>query len=233
MEALFGGLTLADIHVDLYRNIVSLRVSEDLFDDLSADAAHWQSAIALEVASKPPAFVSPTPVIHRPFEDAAWNSAIGYPFRHWMRSRYSDGSFGVWYGADDVETTVFETVHHWRHGLLQDAGFTHAGIGIERKVYRVRCDAALLDLRASINAFPALLDPADYGLTQQIGARLHREGHPGLTSRSARCAGDIFAVLNPAVLSDPRSHCWLTYTTTSDGIRVERTPGTTWITIGP
>ena len=228
-EDVFAHAGLAETHADLMRNIVSLRVSQDLFDDLSDRPADWDAAIALEVATKPPAFTSAQPVLHRPFEEARWNDAIHYPFRHWMRSRYSDGSFGVWYGADSIETTVHETVHHWRSGFLRDAGFTRPGIRVERKLYRVRCDAALLDLRPALAHAPALVDPADYSLTQQIGARLHREGHPGLVSRSARCDGDIHGVLNPGVLSDPRQVCFLTYFTTDTGVAVEREPGRVWM----
>ena len=229
IDPIFAQARLAETHGDLVRNIVSIRVSQDLFDDLSDNPADWQTAIKLELATKPRMFVSPVPVIDRPFEDARWNDAIHYPFRHWMKSRYSDGSFGVWYGADSIETTVHETVHHWRSGFLQDAGFTRPGIRAERKLYRVRCDAALVDLRPAVAHVLALVDPADYSLTQQIGARLHREGHPGLVSRSARCDGDIHGVLNPAVLSDPRQVCFLTYSTTDGGVVVEREPGQVWM----
>ena len=231
IENVFAGLGLAETHADLLRNIVSLRVSQDLFDDLSDEPADWNAAVALELATKPPFFTSPLPVIDRPFEDARWNDAIGYPFRHWMRSRYSDGSFGVWYGADAIETTVHETVHHWRNGLLRDAGFTQPGIRIERKIYRVRCDAALVDLRPAVTAFPLLVDPADYTLTWQIGAKLHREGHPGLVSKSARCDGEVFALLNPRLLSAPRQVCLLAYVTTGAGVAVEREPGRVWLTL--
>jgi hypothetical protein len=226
IENVFANLALAETHGDLVRNIVSLRVSEDLFDDLSADPAAWQSAINLEIETKPPPFESRVPIIDRPFEEATWNEAIGYPFTNWMRSRFSDGSFGVWYGADTIETTVHETVHHWRAGLLADAdGYLQAGVKIERKIYNVRCDAALVDLRSAIPGFPGLVDPVDYTLTQQVGTRLHREGHPGLVSRSARCNGDIYAVLNAKTLRDPRQACCLTYTLTEKGVEVERAPG--------
>lgn len=232
LDTLFSKLSLADTHDDLYRNIVSLRIAENLFDDLSDTPQDWQAAIDLELESKPAAFASPTPVIHRPFEEAIWNEAIGYPFRNWMRSRYSDGTFGIWYGADSVETTVYETVHHWRYGLLEDAGFLEPGIRIERKIYRVRCDAALVDLRNAVKKFAALIDPRDYTFTHQVGSRLHHEGHPGLVSRSARCTGDTYGVLNPDVLSGPQHNCYLTYITTPKGIAVERTPGRRWMTVG-
>lgn len=225
MDAIFTELRLADSHSDLYRNIVSLRSQEDLYDDLSNDPSDWRQAIELELQTQPATYLSHTPIIHRPFEEAAWDEAIGFPFREWSRSRYSDGSFGVWYGSDSIDTTIHETVYHWRNSLLADAGFTAAGIKIERRVHLVRCDAALIDLRGSVTQYPMLVSANDYTITQQIGGRLHREGHPGLVTVSARCLGDVYAVLNPAVLSNPRSNCYLTYTTTDKGVDVERTPG--------
>lgn len=231
IENVFEHLRLAETHGDLIRNNISLRVSEDLFDDLSDDPAAWNAAIQLELETKPQPFVSPEPIIDRPFEEAAWNDAIGYPFRNWMRSRYSDGSFGVWYGGDTIETTVHETVHHWRAKFLDDAGFLRAGIKVERKLYRVRADAALVDLRPVVEDFRALVDPDDYTLTQQIGARLHREGHPGLVTKSARCDGNVYAVLNAKVLSDPRQVCFLTYMTTETGVTIEREPGSVWFEV--
>jgi hypothetical protein len=231
IEGLFAQLSLADIHQDLYRNIVSLRKTDNLFDDLSGDSSDWNSAINLELTSKPQVFSSHQPVIQRPFEEAAWNESIDYPFRNWMKSRYSDGSFGVWYGSDTIETTAYETAFHWRFGLLEDAGFVEPGISVERSVYQIRCDAALLDLRDSITSFPALIHPTDYTFTQQVGARLNHEGHPGLTTKSARCGGDMYAMFNRNVLSNPRHSCYLTYTTIESGIRIERKPSEAWFTI--
>lgn len=225
LDGIFARLKLVDTHGDLYRNIVSLRVTVDLFDDLSDEAEDWLAAIALELQTKPATYVSYTPIIHRPFEEAAWDEAIGFPFRRWTSSRFSDGSFGVWYGADSVTTTIHETVYHWRYGLLADAGFIEPGIRIERRVHLVRCDAALVDLRNAVSKHPTLVDKNDYTLTHQVGGRLHREGHPGLVTLSARCKGAVFAILNPAVLANPRYHCYLTYTTTESGVDVERTPG--------
>ena len=231
IDTVFGLAGIADTHADLYRNIVSLRVSEHLFDDLSADPDDWQTAITVELDAKPPSFISHVPIIYRPFEEADWNDAINYPFKNWTRSRFSDGSFGVWYGCDRIETTVHETAYHWRNSFLLDAGFTQAGIKINRKIYTVRCDAALIDFRDVTAAFPDLINPNDYAFTQQIGARLHREGHPGLTSKSARFNGDCYAVLNPKLLSNPHQNCLLTYITTDTGIVVERQPGVVWLSL--
>ena len=44
MNSLFARLTLADLHRDVARNIVSLRESQDLFDDLTDNPAEWSLA---------------------------------------------------------------------------------------------------------------------------------------------------------------------------------------------
>ena len=71
-------------------------------------------------------------------------------------------------------------------GLLADAGLTHQTVTTERRLFRVACHAALIDLRPALATFSALVHPTDYTLTNALGARLHREGHPGLVSRSVR-----------------------------------------------
>jgi RES domain len=224
------GVPLAEVHAELVRNIVSLRVSRDLFDDLSTDPAESALAQRVEAQVRPPAYTSAQPVIDRPFEEAAWFDAIAWPFEHWRASRYSDGSFGVWYGATSAQTTVWETAYHWVHGLLADAGFQHGPVTIERKLYAVACDAALPDLR---RATPReLLRSSDYTTPQALGRRLHHEGHPGLLVPSVRHAGgEVAMVLRQAVLSRPRFQAALSYRLEGGTIRVERTPGRAWMKI--
>ena len=229
MDSIFSSIRLTDIHKDLTRNIVSLRVSEHLFDDLTTDEDAWASAQLLELETKSKLFSSDQPVINRPFEEAEWNNAIGYPFQNSSQSRFSDGTYGVWYGADSIETTIYETVHHWQVGLLEDAGFNKPGVLIERRIYLVRCDSALIDLRPAIKDYPEILHPSDYTATHAIGSKIHREGHPGLVTQSARTKGDTYAIFTPKVLSNPRHSCFLTYITTTDGVEIQKTPGTAWL----
>lgn len=238
MDAFFAGLPLADVHQDLARNIKSIRVSQNLFADLSDDPADWEIAQQHELATKPHTYESPNTIIDRPFEEAEWLNAIEFPFRNWAASRFCDGSFGIWHGSNLVETTVHETVHHWRYGFLADAGFDELvnqgardSITGERKVYWVRCDAALLNLKARAEDYPDLVHPTSYHFTQQIGTRLHRESHPGFVTLSARCDGENYGVLNRNVLSAPRTCCFLTYRLTQDGVVVEREAGQTWMVL--
>ena len=146
------------------------------FDGVSEVQAEGFLAQESEDEATPPRDRSLTPLIDRPFEDAEWFNAIAWPFKNWQASRFSDGTYGVWYGSDSVETTVYESVYHWYKGLLCDAGFDRQEVIAERKVYWVACGAALLDLRAASNEYPDLLHPSDYSFCQSVGARIHREG---------------------------------------------------------
>mgnify|MGYP000005626521 CR=1 FL=1 len=232
--SIINHIRLADVQQDLVRNIVSIRSSQDLFDDLSNDPAHWVAAQHTEMQFKPPHYSNHSPVVNRPFEEAEWASAIQWPFNNWQKSRFSNGTFGVWYGASTLETTVHETVHHWYHGLLSAAGFENETVVAERKLYNVACHAGLLDLRPLATRFSDLLHDTDYSAAQALGARLHREGHPGLISPSVRDpSGESFVVLTPAVLSKPRAICYLTYRLERGHVVIEREPGQPLMEITP
>jgi len=152
-------------------------------------------------------------IIDRPFEEADWLNAIDFPFRNWASSRFCDGSFGIWHGSDTVETTVYETVHHWRSGFLADAGFdelvtrgTRGSITGERKVYWVRCDAALLDLKARAAQYPDLVHPTAITSRSRL-VPVCTEKVTRVRDPLGRCDGENYGVLNRNVLSSPRACC--------------------------
>jgi hypothetical protein len=202
---------LAYCSESVYRNIVSLIVSEDLFDDLTDNPEDYATAQAIESLHTPPCYKSCMPIVHRPFEEAHWFNAIRFPFENWQESRYSNGKFGIWYGAGDVKTTVCETAYHWLARTRLEEGTLPEGRIIQRKIYDVQLDALLLDFRGLCRRVPALKAPRDYGLTQQIGQVIHHQGHPGIVSCSARYDGIVHAIFNPKVLGNARIHGWLEY----------------------
>lgn len=214
---------VSDFNGDLHRNIVSLRESEDLFDDLSdGDPALSMVAIDAEIRVKQDI---PTGLVERGFH---YSLAIGYPFETepFMATRFGDGTYGVWYGAIGLETSIHETAYHTKKDILNIIGM-HEEIVRERAVYLVRCQALLIDLRDKAAVTPRLIDD-DYSFCQQIGRRLHHEGHPGLLAPSARHkGGENTVIFKPEVLRDPRPQCYLTYTfnPVSGTLKVERAPG--------
>ncbi|MBW2482796.1 MAG: RES family NAD+ phosphorylase [Deltaproteobacteria bacterium] len=222
----------ADFRALPYRNITTLRESEDLFDDLSdGDAAASAIAAEAEMRMKDHAVVREPQIIQRGFQYT--RSIIDYPFKSepCLSTRFGDGTYGVWYGSIEMKTTVFETCFHMIRAELAVEGLDEV-IVRDRAVYRVKCSAILIDLRGKQASFPKLVEN-DYGFTQQIGRRINREGHPGLLAPSARYNGTNVIIFNPDVLSDPRLHCYLTYYFDPQTleIKVERTVDRTWLRV--
>ena len=217
---------------DLVRNIKGIRVSQDLFDDLAADAADRDVAIAAESAAHLP---SPAPLITRPFD---YGAVITYPFvpHNWQATRYSDGrAYGVWYGALELETTVYETVHHWHRFVMDSFASLDRPVLGERRVFNVRCDAVLIDLRGREALEPRLVDRRSYAFTWQLGRYLWERSQSGLLARSARSSGSNAAIFRKEALADIRDLCFLTYRMhpAQDRVVVERTPGQPWLEIRP
>jgi hypothetical protein len=174
-------------------------------------------------------------MISRPFD---YGSVITYSFEsaHWQETRYSDGrAYGVWYGALEVKTSVYETVFHWHRFVLDSFPNESQEIIAERRVFDVRCDALLIDVREAGPLTSKLTDRTTYSLTHSLGRYLVEQQQNGVLALSARCNGSIAAIFNPARLSDVRDKLHLTYrcVPTRDRVTVERALGRTWLSLVP
>jgi hypothetical protein len=217
---------------DLVRNIPGIRRSQHLFDDLASDPADWAVAMAAEARERIP---TATAIITRPFD---YGSVISYSFdsAHWQATRYSDGtSYGVWYGALEVATTVYETAHHWRRFLLDSYGELDRTIVSDRRVCDVHCSALLIDLRGRQAQVPELVHRASYTFTHQVGRFAHEHDLAGLLAPSARCDGVNAAILRADRLSNVREKQFLGYriNLARDTFVAERTRGKTWLAFAP
>lgn len=217
---------------DLVRNIKGIRISQDLFDDLSPRPDDWAVAMALEGETGTP---SASALITRPFD---YGTVIAYSFdpSHWNATRFSDGRrYGVWYGSLDLETTVYETVYHWHRFLMDSFAGEDRVITGERRVCDVRCDATLTDLRGRDADAPDLVSRTSYVFTQRLGAFLRDEGSAGLMVRSARCEGTNTAMFTPTTLSNVRERCFLSYrcSPAKDSVVVERQAGRRFMEVMP
>jgi len=225
MDSLFS--VSREYRDDFHRDIVSLRKSEDLFDDINGgDPALSSLAQKMDMDIKANI---PTGTIQRGF---FYSAPLQYPFAQVTASRYSDGTFGVLYGSLDLETTIYETVHHMIRYTLGIEGMSGEIIR-ERAVYLIHCNAILLDLTSKDSEYPELLSD-DYTFTQQIGRRVSSERHPGLLAPSARKpGGSNMVIFNPEVLNNDRINCYLLYRMNMERrvVSVEREQGVTWFEI--
>jgi len=189
-------------------------------------------AIAAEAEERMP---TPAALITRPFD---YGTVLTHSFdpSNWQATRYGDARrFGVWYGAAEAETTVYETVYHWHRFLTDSYATEDRSIAGERRLFDVRCDALLIDLRGREAAYPDLVSRASYAFTQSLGNFLVEQGANGLLARSARCDGVNAAIFRRGRLSNVRDRMLLTYrcNPAQDACSVERAPGQVWLSIRP
>lgn len=198
-----------DFNDDVYRNIVSLKISEDLFDDLVDTKENIKDycSIAIDAEARVKMDI-PHGIIGRGFH---YYTAIGYPFetQPYLSTRFGNGLYGVWYGSLELKTTIYETVYHMLRTELAIENLKEK-IYRERAVYTVHTQAILIDLRGKERSFPNLIAD-DYADTHAIGEKIHKEGHAGLLVPSARITGSNIVVFNPNILSAPKLISYFNY----------------------
>ena len=118
-------------------------------------------------------------------------------------SRFSDGSYGVYYAAHALETAVAEVSHHRALFLGRTR---EPALDVDLRVITATVDAELHDLRALGTRGAALLDPHQYGAPQALGKQLRAAGSWGVQFPSVRHAGGLcVGVFRPKALRHAKS----------------------------
>jgi hypothetical protein len=144
-------------------------------------------------------------------------SMVMAAFTHIGRpSRFSDGSYGVYYAARTLETAVRETAFHRARFLAATA--EPAG-EIDMRAYVGRPIKPYLDVRGM--KYDALHDPNDYAPSQSFAKPLRDAGEWGLVYRSVRHeGGECIAAFKPQAVSIPIAAAALAYVW--DGERISK-----------
>jgi len=114
-------------------------------------------------------------------------------------SRFSPGTYGVYYAADDETTAVAETRYH-RERLYryQDVGPQR----IQIRAYVGAVEADWVELRRRRADVPELYDPDSYAASQAFGEARRDEGAWGIVYDSVRRPeGQCLAVFRPRACS--------------------------------
>jgi hypothetical protein len=124
-------------------------------------------------------------------------------------SRFTDGSFGVCYAANDMETAIAETKHH-RERFMRATRQTR--MELDMRVYLIDVDADLHDIRGQRKEFDLVYRNDNYAAGQQLAVTLHKEGSNGIAYDSLRRKeGSCVAVFRPRALSNCRQERHLCY----------------------
>jgi hypothetical protein len=100
-------------------------------------------------------------------------------------SRFSDGSFGMFYAARERAAAIAETQYHLAHFL---AATNEPAIHLQMRLYHVAIDARLHDLRGPGPELAALHHPDSYAASREVGVSLRAAGSAGVVYRSVRDA---------------------------------------------
>jgi len=185
----------------------------DLFERI-ADPADWDALIAVESLTNDRireavgdiALVPPQERIGGPGA-----SIVMAAFTHLNPdgSRFSDGSFGVFYAAAELATAVAETRYHRARFMLATS---QPRMELDMRVYVVDLEGELHDIGGLRAAMPAVYDPNDYAAGQALARRLRAEGSSGIVYDSVRHEGGACAaVFRPRCLTNPRQERHLCY----------------------
>lgn len=136
------------------------------------------------------------------------SSIVMAAFTHIGRpSRFSDGSYGVYYAAHSLETAVRETAFHRGRFL---AATHEAPCEVDMRAYVGRPLQPFLDLRGP--RFNHLHHPDDYATSQAYAKPLRDQGHWGIAYRSVRHeGGECIAAFKPQAVSVPLAGAALAY----------------------
>ena len=179
-----------------YRLIASRYPTVSLYDDI-ADPADLEVVFAIEALTNPRIRDQLGQLQLVPPEErvsGAGSTPIMAAFTHLNSegSRFSDGSYGVYYAAHDLDTAVAEVSHHRALFLSRTA---EAAIDIDLRLITATLDAPLHDLRRLRGSAAAVLDPMDYGAGQALGRQLREAGSWGVVYASVRHRGGLCAGL--------------------------------------
>lgn len=116
-------------------------------------------------------------------------------------SRFSDGSYGVYYAGQSLDTAIAESRHHRERFLARTS---EPPIEVDMRTYLADLDAGLHDIRKRGDLL-AVYDPQSYTAGQKLGRELRAAQSSGIVYDSVRDpGGECVAVFRPPVLSNCR-----------------------------
>lgn len=103
-------------------------------------------------------------------------------------SRFSDGSYGVYYAARTLETAIAEVGHHRARFLARTA---EPPMDVDLRAINAVIHAELHDLTALGPRAAAWLDPDDYAAPRTLGRQLRQAASWGVQFPSVRHPGGV------------------------------------------
>lgn len=207
-----------------WRVIASRYPPIDLFEDLGLDPADWDALVAAEELVNPRVREATGNLALVPDADRIHGPGASYvmaSFTHVNRqgSRFSDGSYGVYYAASSLDGAIAETIHHFER-IAADSGDAQR---LEQfRVLVGTIGATVTDVGAEPDPLrSALLDPASYVASRPYARARRDAGANGIVFPSVRLpTAECVAMFRPRSVGAPVQERHLAYH--YDGERVDQ-----------
>lgn len=139
-----------------------------------------------------------------PTEECVFGAGSGYvmaAFTHinTQGSRFSDGTYGVYYAAKDIKTAIAETKYH----ISKFLSYTdERKQELDMRVLNARFNAKLHDITGKSKSMRAFYNKDDYSASQIWARKLKQNGSEGIVYDSVRnSGGTCFAIFRPKAIS--------------------------------
>ena len=194
-----------------------------LFERLSDDPTEWELLAEIESLTNPRirdeiGEIRLVPAAERVSGPGASWVMASFTHVNPQGSRFSDGSFGVYYAARELATAIAETAFHMGGFYASTADPPHAEA---MRVLIGRLDASFHDLRGDLPRWAPALDPEAYTAGRALGRRLRQAGSNGIVYPSVRrMGGQCVGAFRPKIVGLPSQARHLQYFW--DGQRISR-----------
>lgn len=124
-------------------------------------------------------------------------------------SRFSDGSFGVYYAAETLQTAIRETIFHRERFF---SASSESACSISMREYIAELQKPLIDITESNYSNLLNPDPEYYKDSQEFAKEIRDENHWGIFYPSVRkLKAKCVAIFRPPALTIPVQGCHLKY----------------------
>lgn len=196
----------------------TIHLFERIADPADWDALYWLESLTNPRLRQEVGAIELVPAEERVVGPGA--TVIMAPFTHINPdgSRFADSTFGVFYAAATLTTSIAETRFH-REQFLRAT--RQEPIELDMRSYLADVAAKFHDIRGLRAELPQIYDRDSYVSSQEFGRGLRRGGSNGIAYDSVRHeGGQCLAIFRPRLIQNLRQGMHLRYVW--DGARISR-----------
>jgi hypothetical protein len=207
MATPYPALAVSEVRWQPCFRVISSRFPPiDLFERV-ASPEDWEALYWLESLTNPRLRDEVGEIELVPKEDRVFGpgaSVLMAPFTHLNPegSRFADDTFGAFYAAASLDTSIAETRYH-REVFLRA---TRQGpLELDMRTYLTDVAANFHDIRGKRDRMPDIYDPDSYVASQKLARTLRLAGSNGVVFDSVRHAGgQCLAIYRPRLIQNCR-----------------------------